>query len=89
VLHTYHLFVVQAEKRNDLMEFLRNNEVQTLIHYPIPIHKQKCYQDYNDISLQKTEEFSANILSLPIHPFMKKEEVLRVCDLIKKFYRQQ
>lgn len=84
--HAYHLFVIQAEKRNNLMEFLRNNNVQTLIHYPIPIHKQKCYQGYNNILLQKTEKFSTNILSLPIHPFMKKEEVLIVTNLIKKFY---
>jgi dTDP-4-amino-4,6-dideoxygalactose transaminase len=86
--HSFHLFVIQAEKRDALMNFLRSNGVQTLIHYPIPIHKQKCYKIFNSISLPRTEEFSKNILSLPIHPFMKKDEILTVTGLIKKFYEK-
>ncbi len=86
VSHSYHLFVLQVEKRDELMEFLKNNGVQTLIHYPIPIHKQKCYKDFNSIQLNNTEKFSKRIVSIPIHPFMKKEDVVTVCDLIKKFY---
>lgn len=87
--HSFHLFVIQAEKRDELLDFLKSNDVQTLIHYPIPIHKQKCYQAFNNISLPKTEEFSKSILSLPIHPFMKKDAAITVVDLIKKFYAQQ
>lgn len=86
VFHAYHLFVIRTERRDELMEFLKENMVQTLIHYPIPIHKQKCYPEFNKISLQVTETFAQTILSLPINPFMKKEEVLRICELIKKFY---
>jgi len=88
-LHAYHLFVIQSERRDALMEFLRANDVQTLIHYPIPIHKQKCYPRFNNLSLKKTEQFANSILSLPIHPFMKKEEALIVCNLIKEFCEKQ
>lgn len=89
VLHTYHLFVVQVEKRDALLEFLRSNNVQALIHYPIPIHKQKCYQQFNSLSLGQTENLAKKIISLPVHPFMKKRDVIIVCNLIKKFYGQQ
>lgn len=87
--HAFHLFVIQAERRNELMEFLKNNGIQTLIHYPIPIHKQKCYKNFNKVSLQKTEDFANKILSLPMNPFLKKEEVLIICDFIKKFYSEE
>lgn len=84
--HAYHLFVIQAEKRDELLEFLKSNGVQALIHYPIPIHKQRCYEQFNSIKLKRTEGLAKTILSLPVHPFMGKGEAIIVCDLIKKFY---
>lgn len=87
--HAYHLFVIQAEKRDALLEFLNRNAVQALIHYPIPIHKQRCYRQFNSTSLRHTEDLAKNIISLPVHPFIKKEDTITVCQLIKKFYEQQ
>lgn len=87
--HAYHLFVIQAEKRNGLLEFLKANDVQALIHYPIPIHKQECYKQFNSLSLNNTEDLAKNIISLPVHPSMKKEDAIIVCQLIKNFYEQQ
>lgn len=87
-IHSFHLFVVQAEKRDALLDFLKINCVQALIHYPIPIHKQKCYQKFNAIKLKQTEDLSKKIISLPVHPFMKKEEVLKITSLIRKLYAQ-
>lgn len=86
VFHAFHLFVIQAEKRDELLEFLKSNNVQTIIHYPIPIHKQKCYGQFNSIELEHTEKLAKTILSLPVHPFLEKEEAVAVCNLIKKFY---
>lgn len=86
--HAYHLFVIQAEKRDALLEFLKSHGVQALIHYPIPIHKQKCYQEFNSIKLERTEDMAKKILSLPVHPFMSKVETSEVCNLIKRFYEQ-
>lgn len=87
-LHSFHLFVIKAKKRNKLMGYLKKNGIQTLIHYPLPIHKQQCYQEYNNLSLPVTEEESRSILSLPIHPYLTKKEVLKVCLYVKKFYEK-
>ncbi|MFA6295379.1 MAG: DegT/DnrJ/EryC1/StrS family aminotransferase [Candidatus Paceibacterota bacterium] len=84
--HVYHLFVIEVDKRNELQAFLKKNEIDTLIHYPIPIHKQKCFAEFNKLSLPKLEKTVNKILSLPIHPYLKNEEVLFVCNKIKEFY---
>lgn len=85
--HSFHLYVIQAENRDKLMLFLSENGVQALIHYPIPIHKQNCYIQYKKDLLPKTERFSKNILSLPIHPFIKEQEIIKISNLVKGFYK--
>ncbi|MEN9328008.1 MAG: hypothetical protein RI947_816 [Candidatus Parcubacteria bacterium] len=87
--HIFHLFVIEAEKRDELMKFLSAEGVQSLIHYPVPIHKQQCYSEYNNVTLKNTEEKVNTILSLPMHPFMEEGEVVKVCDAVKKFYAAQ
>lgn len=84
--HAFHLFVIEAEHRDKLARYLLKNNVQVLIHYPISIHQQKCYREYKSIRLAKTEKMAKKILSLPIHPFMEEEQILTICDKIKKFY---
>ena len=87
--HAYHLFVINAKKRTSLQQYLKDHGVQTIIHYPIPIHKQICYKEYNTISLPKTEHAAKQILSLPLHPFLTKKEVITVCEIIKSFYAKK
>jgi len=86
----YHLFVVRVKngKREDLMNFLKEKGVDTGLHYPIPIHLQKSYSNLNhkEGDFNKAEEYGKEILSLPIFPGMKNEEVEYVCDKIKEFY---
>ncbi len=84
--HAYHLYVVQAKQRDELMSYLFKNGVHTLIHYPVPIHKQKCFKEYNNLFLENTQMLAKNILTLPIHPFMNENEVIKVSCFIKKFY---
>jgi len=84
--HTYHLFVIEAEKREELQKYLGENGIATLIHYPIPIHKQKSLKEYNSITLPYLEEKIGNILSLPIYPYLSDAEVKYVCKKIKEFY---
>lgn len=84
--HAYHLFVINTKKRNRLQQYLKGHGVQTIIHYPIPIHKQVCYKEFNSILLPRTEKAAKQILSLPLHPFLTKKEILTVCKLIKSFY---
>ncbi|RTJ08677.1 aminotransferase [Campylobacter jejuni] len=83
--HVWHLFVVRCSKRNALQEYLSKNEVQTLIHYPIPPHKQECYKEYSCLTLPITEQIHNEVLSLPISPVMSEDEAKKVAWLINKF----
>lgn len=84
--HSYHLYVIQAENRDGLLKHLIDNGVASLIHYPVPVHKQECYKEFNTVSLPKTEKYADSILSLPIHPFLTAEEVSTVANIIRSFY---
>jgi dTDP-4-amino-4,6-dideoxygalactose transaminase len=83
--HVWHLFVIRSKNRKQLQEFLETNNIQTLIHYPIPPHKQKCYREFNKLNLPITEMIHDQVLSLPISPVMSPEEVKTVCDVLNKF----
>ena len=83
--HVYHLFVIRTEKRDELRLYLENNEVQALIHYPIPPHKQKAYKEWNQKSFTITEKIHGEILSLPISPVMEKNEIEKVIELVNRF----
>jgi dTDP-4-amino-4,6-dideoxygalactose transaminase len=83
--HVWHLFVIRSERRDSLKKYLEENSVQTLIHYPIPPHKQKCYPDLNHLSFPITEKIHGEVLSLPISPVLTKEEIKRVVDILNLF----
>ena len=83
--NVYHLFPLFCEKRDALHDYLEENGVGTLIHYPIPIHKQECYRQYESLSLPITENIAKCELSLPIGPSITKEEVGYIVDLINRF----
>lgn len=83
--HVYHLFVVRSNFRNELAEFLKNQGIQILIHYPIPPHKQDAYQDYGHLVLPETEAIHREVLSLPISPVMEQVDVIAVIDACNAF----
>ncbi len=83
--NVYHLFPIFCTKRDELQNYLTQNEVQTLIHYPIPPHKQKCYNGWNNISLPITEKIHKEELSLPISPVISTDNVKRVVELLNAF----
>jgi len=86
--HSYHLFVIEVQRREELISYLTKRGIQTLIHYPLPIHKQNCYKEFNKIKLPKTESFAKKILSLPLYPSLEDKEIIEVCNLIRKFYQK-
>lgn len=88
--HIYHLYVIRCQRREELQRFLSENEIQTLIHYPVPVHLQQAYLDLNITpgSLPITEKYSNEILSLPMYPELKDDDVFYVADKINDFYRQ-
>lgn len=83
--NAYHLFPILCEKRDELHDYLEKNGVGTVIHYPIPPHKQECYKDWNGMSLPITEYIADHELSLPIGPAITMQEVAQVVTLINKF----
>ena len=83
--HVFHLFPVLCSRRDELQKFLADNGVQTLIHYPIPPHKQECYAQWNALSFPITERLAREELSLPISPVMTPQEIRAVVETINNF----
>jgi dTDP-4-amino-4,6-dideoxygalactose transaminase len=86
----YHLYVIQTQERDSLRDFLRGQGIQTLIHYPVPVHLQNAYKqlgcDPGDLPV--TEECSRQILSLPLYPEMPESEIEEVSSQIGNFFKK-
>lgn len=85
--NVYHIFPVFSDRRDELQRYLNEQGIQTLIHYPIPPHRQQCYAKSSlaELSLPVTEMIHAQELSLPISPVMSDDEVAQVIESINKF----
>lgn len=83
--NVWHIFPIRIQKREKLQEFLHSRQIQTLIHYPIPPHKQECYKEFRTLSLPITEQIHREILSLPISPVMEEKEVEVVIKAIDQW----
>lgn len=83
--NVFHLFPIFCKHRDELMTYLRENGVETMIHYPIPPHKQECYQYMNDKEFPITELIHCREVSLPIGPAIDINEAKQVVSLINKF----
>ena len=84
--HAWHLYVVQVIDREKVQHYLAEQGVQTLIHYPIPPHKQKAYTELNDLSYPNSEKMHQQVLSIPISPVMTHEEITKVIEIINGTY---
>jgi dTDP-4-amino-4,6-dideoxygalactose transaminase len=80
--HIWHVFVIRCKERDRLQSYLTEKGVQTLIHYPIPPHKQQAYRDMNTRSFPITEAIHREVLSLPISPVMSPHDVNEICRLL-------
>ena len=83
--NVYHLFPIFCEERDRLQQYLKEQGIETLIHYPIAPHQQACYKEYAHLSLPITEELHRTELSLPIGPAITPDEVQRVIEAINNF----
>lgn len=83
--HVWHVFAVTCPKRDELQKYLTERGIQTVIHYPIPPHKQPCYREWNDRSYPITERIHREIISLPISPVLTDEEVGEVIKVVNDF----
>jgi len=91
VKHVYQLYVIRTRERDALQGFLKKKGIQTLIHYPVPIHLQKAYEDlgYRQGDLPLTEQCSLEILSLPFFPELKEVEIEEVAESIRSFMKNE
>lgn len=83
--NVFHIFPILSHRRDELQSYLTENGIQTIIHYPIPPHKQICYQVFNQLSLPITERIHNEELSLPMSPVLTENEVINIVDLINRW----
>lgn len=83
--HVWHLFVIRCNERERLQQYLQSQGVQTLIHYPIPPHKQRAYQGLSGLSLPITEKIHREVLSLPMSPTLTNEEMMQACAVLNSY----
>jgi len=81
----WHLFVIQTSNRENLIDHCTENNVQTLVHYPLPPHKQEAYKEYNFKHLPVTESIHDKVLSIPLDPTMTIDNVNHVIDVLNSY----
>ena len=85
--HTWHQFVVRTPRRDDLKAHLEKKDILCGILYPVPIHRQPAYHDAA-LHLPQTEHACAEVISLPLHPGLKSEDVARVAREVREFFQR-
>lgn len=83
--HVFHIYPVRCRFRDKLQQYLSENAIQTIIHYPIPPHKQMCYKDWNGLSFPVTEQIHREELSLPMSPVLTKSELVKIVYVLNNF----
>ena len=83
----WHLYVIRTKQRDELQSYLSSKGVETLVHYPLPPHRQKCYENIFGVNLPIADEMSKDILSLPISPVIKSEQVEYVIETLITFLK--
>jgi dTDP-4-amino-4,6-dideoxygalactose transaminase len=83
--HVQHLFVIRTKQRDKLQSYLTANDIQTLIHYPIPPHKQMAYAEWNNLSFPVTEQIHNEVLSLPMSSVLEKGEIEKITTVVNQY----
>lgn len=83
--HVWHVFPVRSPRRDRLRAFLKENNIETLIHYPIPPHRQLAYSELNQLSLPITEKIHNEVLSLPMDPVLSNDDIAHIVSTLNKF----
>ena len=88
--HSYHLFVVRTNRRNELQQYLSKNEIGSLIHYPVPPHLQQAYRslNHNNGDFPLAEQIAQTCLSLPMFPGITSDQIHQVATVIKAFFNE-
>ncbi len=85
--HVYHLFPVRSAGRDALQAHLRTSGVETLVHYPVPLPRQQAFAEYDPAPAPAADRAARELLSLPLHPRLRDEDVTRVADAVSEFQK--
>jgi dTDP-4-amino-4,6-dideoxygalactose transaminase len=83
--HVWHVFAVRVQHREAIQKYLSEKGIQTMIHYPVPPHKQPAYAAWSNDNYPISEKIHQEIISLPISPVMKDDEVEYVCKVVNSY----
>lgn len=83
--HVFHLFVIRIKNRDEFTDYLSQNEIGYLIHYPIPPHKQEALYEYSSLYFPATEDIHEEVVSLPMSPVMTKKEIIQVINVLNSY----
>ncbi|MGV6829285.1 MAG: DegT/DnrJ/EryC1/StrS family aminotransferase [Flavobacteriales bacterium] len=83
--HVFHLFVVRVKDRSHFTNYLTENEIGYLIHYPIPPHKQEALLEYSDLDFPATETIHREVVSIPMSPILTNDEVTKVIEILNNY----
>ncbi|AWB56327.1 DegT/DnrJ/EryC1/StrS family aminotransferase [Colwellia sp. Arc7-D] len=83
--HVWHLFVIRSSERKRLAAYMLENDIESLVHYPIPPHQQDAYKEWNKTVWPVSELLHQEVLSIPLSPVMLKKEVIRVIEVLNNF----
>ena len=82
---SWHLFVIRVKTRDHLKNYLKNNGIDTLIHYPIPPHKQKAFSEWNNLTYIITERIHNEVLSIPLYPNLSEKDKIYIVEALNKY----
>jgi dTDP-4-amino-4,6-dideoxygalactose transaminase len=83
--NVFHIFPVRTKQRDELQKYFVDNGIQTMIHYPVPPHKQECYKAWNKLFMPITEQIHTEELSLPMSPILTGEQIGYVCNVVNNW----
>ena len=83
--HVFHQFAIRVENRDDFINYLNKNGVETIIHYPIPPHKQKALEDFSYLAFPITEQIHKTVVSLPLYPTMMNQDIQKIIELLNTY----
>ncbi len=85
--HVWHQFVVRAKNRNNLQDYLKDNAIETMIHYPIPPHKQEAYREMNNWEYPISQKIHEEVISLPINSSLYKKEIEHIVKTLNNYFK--
>jgi dTDP-4-amino-4,6-dideoxygalactose transaminase len=87
--HSYHLYVIIVENRDEFVDFMNTNNIETIVHYPVPFYKSQAFTEINHLTFKNTEYLSRHIVSIPIYPTLTEQQVQKIILIVNSFNKHE